>query len=193
MGIFDRLFRRKNKAISLQQKNTIANAIIELAKECTANLEKSNKQPPKNGKFEIFMLNLEFFTQQLLDRGYIKDEQDFRFLLVRKLMSDDENPIRGYTDQEFLEYYSSRTALIEYEISSLTKAMKSGGKMFIPVYSFTSIYKTPLVNEPDTSFADFEDLSKFDPLIMEEATDFLPKYGEHLNFIFTKINNIYSA
>lgn len=194
MGLFDKLFgESKKKSISPQQKQSMANKIISLSKDCIANLETEFKPTSQNGKFEIFMLNLEFFTQFLLDHDYISDEKDFRFLLIYMLMSDEDNPLISYTDEQFIEYYSHRTALIKHEISSLVKAMRSGGKMFIPVFSYASIYHTPLVNEPEIGFADFKDEKSFDAFEMEEASSFVSSYANHLSYIANKINSLYPA
>ncbi|MBK9719190.1 MAG: hypothetical protein IPO85_17055 [Saprospiraceae bacterium] len=150
-------------------------------------------KPAVNGDFEIFMLNLEFFTQFLIDYDHIFDENDFRNLLVFKLHSSSYNPLKTYTLNEFFEFYTSRAAIINYEVSSLTKSFQSGGKAFLPVHSYVSIYKTPLVNKPNVDFADFNDVNAFSPLLMEKAADFMLKYADHLHYIATKINIIYKS
>ncbi|MCR9193042.1 MAG: hypothetical protein NXI01_10455 [Gammaproteobacteria bacterium] len=94
------------------------------------------------------------------------------------------------TNEQFLEYYSSRTALINHEISSLVKAIKENGKMFIPVYSYASIYQTPLANKPDIKFADFND-DNFDAFEMEEASSFVLSFANHLSYIANKIETSY--
>jgi len=181
MGLFKFLFGSKSKNISDKDKSLIAENIISLAKECTANLENIFMKPAVNGDFEIFMLNLEFFTQFLIDYDHIYDENDFRNLLVFKLHSSSYNPLKTYTLNEFFEFYTSRAAIINYEVSSLTKSFQSGGKAFIPVYSYVSIYKTPLVNEPNVDFADFKNLQTFDSFMMKKAADFMLKYTDHLH------------
>ncbi len=193
MGFFKFLFGSKSKNISDKDKSLIADNIISLAKECTANLENIFMKPAVNGDFEIFMLNLEFFTQFLIDFDHIFDENDFRNLLVFKLHSSSYNPLKTYTLNEFFEFYTSRAAIINYEVSSLTKSFQSGGKAFIPVHSYVSIYKTPLVNKPNVDFADFNDVNAFSPLLMEKAADFMLKYADHLHYIATKINIIYKS
>lgn len=193
MGFFKFLFGSKSKNISDKDKSLIADNIISLAKECTANLENIFMKPAVNGDFEIFMLNLEFFTQFLIDYDHIFDENDFRNLLVFKLHSSSYNPLKTYTLNEFFEFYTSRAAIINYEVSSLTKSFQSGGKAFLPVHSYVSIYKTPLVNKPNVDFADFNDVNAFSPLLMEKAADFMLKYADHLHYIATKINIIYKS
>lgn len=193
MGFFKFLFGSKSKNISDKDKSLIADNIISLAKECTANLENIFMKSAVNGDFEIFMLNLEFFTQFLIDYEYIYDENDFRNLLVYKLYSSSYNPLISYSIDEFFEYYSCRTSIINYEVSSLTNSFQSGGKAFIPVHSYVSIYKTPLVNKPYVDFADYNDVNAFNPFLMEKAADFMLKYADHLHYIATKINIIYKS
>lgn len=192
MGFFNKVFGKKNTLTSHEEKQKAVELIINLAKKNIENLETLHGAASQEGKFEIFMLNLEFFVQFLRDYDYVKDEQDFRFLLIYNLKRLDYNPLKSLSDSDFLDYYTSRTAIIEYEISSLNKAMGTNTN-FIPVYSYTSIYKTPLINKPDVSSLDVSNPDNMDIDEMEIAFKFMLDYANHIRYIAQQVNEFYPS
>ena len=169
----------------------LINKIEEVSKNCISNLEESFKHAESvESKYEIFTLNMILGWFYLLKEKKIeriKKASEYVSSRTRNVRHDMGIKTSNHIPAEV--YFKSRFISTIEDIKGMQRSNYPETKMYLPFKTYNFIYQEPLVLDPDLSSYDTSNFETFDPLLVDQVTDFVNPLIKHMDWIINRFDD----
>lgn len=165
--------------------------IDEVSKDSISNLEESFKHAESvESKYEIYVLNMMLGWFYLLKENKIeriKKATEYVSSITRNVRHDMEIITSNHVPAEV--YFNSRFISTIEDVKGMQRSNYPETKMYLPFKTFNFIYREPLVLDPDMSPYDTSNFESFDPLLIDQVSNFTNPLIDHMNWIINEFDN----